>query len=111
MQRKAWRIWAKALGSKETSCDKEADRIAILVRELRKLGLDITEKDDGMIINPPTTLRGAEMDSEEEYHMDNAERDGIVAGAAQAAQQNYLQKYAPQAAEAPTGDAPNPNAQ
>lgn len=30
MQRKVWRIWAKALGSKETSCNKEADRIALL---------------------------------------------------------------------------------
>jgi hypothetical protein len=52
-----------------------------------------------------------EMDSEEEYHMDNAERDGVVAGAAQAAQQNYLQKYAPQSAEAPIADAPLPMGQ
>lgn len=30
MQKNVWRIWAKALGSKETSCNKEADKIALL---------------------------------------------------------------------------------
>ena len=25
-----WRIWAKALGSKESNCDKEADTVAIV---------------------------------------------------------------------------------
>jgi hypothetical protein len=25
-----WRIWAKALGSKESNCDKEADKVAIV---------------------------------------------------------------------------------
>ncbi len=48
---------------------KETDRIAILVRELKKLGLEITEKDDGMIIMPPTSLRGAELDSEEDHRL------------------------------------------
>ena len=48
---------------------KETDRIAILVRELKKLGLEITEKEDGMIINPPTTLRGAELNSEEDHRL------------------------------------------
>ncbi|MBM3904721.1 MAG: 3-phosphoshikimate 1-carboxyvinyltransferase [Thaumarchaeota archaeon] len=48
---------------------KETDRIAILVRELKKLGLEITEKEDGMIINPPTTLKGAELDSEEDHRL------------------------------------------
>ena len=42
-----------------------------------------------------------QMDVEEEYHMSNAERDGLVAGATQAAQQNYLQANAPDALEAP----------
>ena len=46
----------------------------------------------------------AQMDSEEEYHMDFASRDGELAGATQAAQQNYLQANAPQALEAPTSD-------
>jgi 3-phosphoshikimate 1-carboxyvinyltransferase len=48
---------------------KETDRIAILVRELKKLGLEITEKEDGMIINPPTTLRGAELNSEDDHRL------------------------------------------
>jgi len=48
---------------------KETDRIAILVRELKKLGLDIAEKEDGMIIQPPTTLRGAELNSEEDHRL------------------------------------------
>ena len=46
----------------------------------------------------------AQMDDEEEYHMDFASRDGELAGATQAAQQNYLQANAPQALEAPTSD-------
>jgi len=25
-----WRVWAKALGSKESNCDKEADKVAIV---------------------------------------------------------------------------------
>jgi len=25
-----WRIWAKSLGSKESNCDKEADKVAIV---------------------------------------------------------------------------------
>lgn len=45
-----------------------------------------------------------EMDSEEDFHMDFASRDGEIAGATQAAQQNYLQANAPQALEAPTSD-------
>lgn len=48
---------------------KETDRIAILVRELRKLGLEITEKEDGMILNPPTKLTGATLDSEDDHRL------------------------------------------
>lgn len=48
---------------------KETDRIAILVRELRKLGLDITEKDDGMILNPPKQLNGAALNSEDDHRL------------------------------------------
>jgi hypothetical protein len=29
-RRKLWRVWAKALGSKESNCDKEADTVAIV---------------------------------------------------------------------------------
>ena len=48
---------------------KETDRIAILCRELKKLGLEITEKDDGMIINPPISLIGAELNSEDDHRL------------------------------------------
>lgn len=48
---------------------KETDRIAILARELKKIGLDITEKDDGMILNPPTHLKGAELNSEDDHRL------------------------------------------
>lgn len=41
--------------------------------------------------------------------MNNAERIGEIAGATQAAQQNYLQQNAPQANEAPVADSPKPN--
>lgn len=52
-----------------------------------------------------------EMDSDEEMHMNDAERTGVLAGVTQAAQQNFLQANAPQATEAPTADAPKPNGQ
>jgi len=29
-RKKLWRVWAKALGSKESNCDKEADTVAIV---------------------------------------------------------------------------------
>ena len=29
-RKKLWRVWAKALGSKESNCDKEADKVAII---------------------------------------------------------------------------------
>ncbi|HSJ38525.1 MAG TPA: 3-phosphoshikimate 1-carboxyvinyltransferase [Planococcus sp. (in: firmicutes)] len=40
---------------------KETDRISAVVDELTKMGADITATDDGMIINGPTPLVGAEM--------------------------------------------------
>lgn len=52
-----------------------------------------------------------QMDSDEEYHMNDAERTGMMAGVTQAAQQNFLQANAPQAVEAPVADAPLPNGQ
>ena len=30
IKNKIWRVWAKALGSKESDCSKEADRVAIV---------------------------------------------------------------------------------
>ena len=29
-RKKLWRVWAKALGSKESNCDREADKVAII---------------------------------------------------------------------------------
>ena len=52
-----------------------------------------------------------EMDSDEEYHVSDAERTGQLAGVTQAAQQNFLQANAPQASEAPVADAPKPSGQ
>lgn len=48
---------------------KETDRIAIIARELQKLGLQIQEKEDGMILNPPKELHGASLDSEEDHRL------------------------------------------
>ncbi|MGM0651269.1 MAG: 3-phosphoshikimate 1-carboxyvinyltransferase [Bacillota bacterium] len=42
---------------------KESDRISELSSQLQKLGVNITEKDDGMIIKGGARLRGAEVDS------------------------------------------------
>lgn len=42
---------------------KESDRIASVVGELRKLGAAIEPRDDGFVVEGPTTLRGAEVDS------------------------------------------------
>lgn len=40
---------------------KETDRISAVVDELAKMGADITATPDGMVINGPTPLKGAEM--------------------------------------------------
>jgi 3-phosphoshikimate 1-carboxyvinyltransferase len=42
---------------------KESDRIATLAAELRKMGADIKELDDGMLIEGPTKLKGAHVKS------------------------------------------------
>lgn len=42
---------------------KETDRIQAVVTELKKLGADIEATDDGMAINGPTELNGAELAS------------------------------------------------
>ncbi|WP_155590632.1 3-phosphoshikimate 1-carboxyvinyltransferase [Lysinibacillus cavernae] len=40
---------------------KETDRITAVVTELKKLGADIEATEDGMIINGPTSLKGASL--------------------------------------------------
>ena len=48
---------------------KETDRIAIISRELKKIGLDIQEKDDGLIIRRTTELLPAELNSENDHRL------------------------------------------
>ena len=48
--------------------NKEADRISCLVRELRKIGIDIEEKKDGFIVHGKTALNG---DAELEVYHDH----------------------------------------
>jgi 3-phosphoshikimate 1-carboxyvinyltransferase len=48
---------------------KETDRIAILAKELAKIGIDITEKDDGLILESPKVLKSAELESSEDHRL------------------------------------------
>jgi 3-phosphoshikimate 1-carboxyvinyltransferase len=54
--------------------DKECDRIAALAKELKKMGADIEERPDGLIINgsrtsPLSPLQGAEVWSHRDHRM------------------------------------------
>lgn len=48
---------------------KETDRIAVLARELKKLGIGVVEKEDGLILNPPEETRSAELESEDDHRL------------------------------------------
>ena len=48
---------------------KETDRILILARELKKLGMHIQEKEDGLILEPPKELHGALLNSENDHRL------------------------------------------
>jgi 3-phosphoshikimate 1-carboxyvinyltransferase len=48
---------------------KETDRIAILARELKKLGIEVREKEDGLILGPPKQLKSAFLDSEDDHRL------------------------------------------
>ena len=48
---------------------KETDRIAILARELSKLGLKIKEKDDGLVLERPGQNKGAELNCEKDHRL------------------------------------------
>lgn len=48
---------------------KETDRIAILARELKKLGIGVVEKEDGLVLNPPEETRGADLESEDDHRL------------------------------------------
>ncbi len=55
---------------------KETDRITAVVDELSKMGADITATEDGMIINGPTALNGADMKTYGDHRL------GMMAAAA-----------------------------
>jgi 3-phosphoshikimate 1-carboxyvinyltransferase len=48
---------------------KETDRIATVVAELRKLGTVIEAREDGFIVEGPTSLRGAAVDSHGDHRL------------------------------------------
>lgn len=48
---------------------KETDRIATLARELQKLGLNIEEKEDGLILQSSNELNGADLNSENDHRL------------------------------------------
>ena len=48
---------------------KESDRIAAIVGELRKMGAKAEEHPDGFIVEGPTRLRGAVVDSQGDHRL------------------------------------------
>ncbi|MFQ5475973.1 MAG: 3-phosphoshikimate 1-carboxyvinyltransferase [Nitrosopumilus sp.] len=48
---------------------KETDRIAILSKELVKLGIKIQEKEDGLVLEPSEKMTGAELNSENDHRL------------------------------------------
>ncbi len=48
---------------------KETDRIAILAKELAKIGVRVTEKEDGFVLEAPSSPRGAELDSADDHRL------------------------------------------
>ena len=48
---------------------KETDRIAILARELAKIGIKVQEKEDGLILGAPDITKGADLDSSDDHRL------------------------------------------
>jgi 3-phosphoshikimate 1-carboxyvinyltransferase len=48
---------------------KETDRLAVMTAELRKLGAEITETEDGFIIDGPQRLTGARVDGHDDHRV------------------------------------------
>ena len=48
---------------------KETDRIAILARELPKIGIRVNEKEDGLILESSDNITGAKLDSENDHRL------------------------------------------
>lgn len=48
---------------------KETDRIAILARELPKIGIVVNEREDGLVLEAPKAAVGAELDSADDHRL------------------------------------------
>ena len=48
---------------------KETDRIAVIARELAKLGIKVKEKKDGLVLNNSDNLTGADLNSENDHRL------------------------------------------
>jgi 3-phosphoshikimate 1-carboxyvinyltransferase len=48
---------------------KETDRLAVMTTELRKLGAEITETEDGFMIDGPQQLHGARVDGHDDHRI------------------------------------------
>ena len=48
---------------------KETDRLAVMTRQLRAMGAVVEETADGLVIDGPQTLRGAQLDSETDHRV------------------------------------------
>ena len=48
---------------------KETDRIAIICNELKKIGVVVTEKEDGMILKKGDLINGAELNAHEDHRL------------------------------------------
>jgi 3-phosphoshikimate 1-carboxyvinyltransferase len=48
---------------------KETDRIAVMAAELRKMGADITEREDGLVIRGTGRLHGAEVSGHDDHRV------------------------------------------
>ena len=48
---------------------KETDRIAIMSRELKKIGLEVEENEDGMILKKSEEIHSAELNSENDHRL------------------------------------------
>ncbi len=48
---------------------KETDRIAVLARELKKLGIKVKENDDGLILEAPDNPKSVELNSENDHRL------------------------------------------
>ena len=68
-------VAALCAGGRTTVCDaaelapQETDRLAVMTAELRRLGAEIEEREDGFVIDGPQTLRGAEVDGHDDHRI------------------------------------------